>query len=270
MEYYQISIASSEQGQKDLLIALLGEEGYEGFEERDDRLIAFIPAADYNEQLLSDILLPLELEFSKEQIAQQNWNASWEANFEPVIIDSFCTIKAHFHDIEVNTPYKIVITPKMSFGTGHHATTRLMMQQMAGIDFKDRKVLDFGTGTGVLAILSEMLGAADVLAVDNDNWAYENTRENIEANSCSRIDVKQGSLDAAGDCYDIILANINRHILLEYMADMWTRLKPEGKVLMSGILNEDKDMIIKAAKGVEFNLVTETGDKGWISLLFSK
>jgi ribosomal protein L11 methyltransferase len=270
MEYIQVVVATAEQEQREILIALLENSGYEGFEEHDDKLVSYIAASEYNEEDLQETLLPFGLEFSTSSIAPQNWNAQWESNFEPVIIDGFCTIRAFFHHLEINTPYEIVITPKMSFGTGHHATTKLVMQQMADMDLKGKSVLDFGTGTGILAILAEMLGAGHILAIDNDEWSYDNTKENVETNNCSRISIERGSLEIASGPYDIILANINRHILLEYMADMYAKLTAGGTLLMSGLLVADTDIIKEAAQQVGFQHKRSGEHNGWISLLFNK
>src|ERR1044071_5770418 len=160
--YQQVSFTTADTGQKEILIALLGEEGYEGFEETNEGLNAFIPHDLFNEQVLKDIAASYSLSFTRQTIEKRNWNEEWERNFQPVIVDDFCTVRAAFHKIEVATSYEIIITPKMSFGTGHHSTTFLMMRSMKGLDFKSKKVLDFGTGTGILAILAELLGAAEV------------------------------------------------------------------------------------------------------------
>jgi ribosomal protein L11 methyltransferase len=270
MEYKQITIPVADQEQKEILVALLENISYEGFEENDDSIIAYIPGADYHEDELKTILGTLGLSHNLQTIQQQNWNAQWESNFEPVIVEGFCTIRAAFHNIEINTPYQIVITPKMSFGTGHHATTRLMMQQMSKIDFKGRKVLDFGTGTGILAILAEMLGAGHIMAIDNDEWSYENTKENKLTNNCRKIAVFQGSLEISDNDYDIILANINRHILLNYMNDMYMKIKNDGLILMSGLLKEDREIIMESATTAGFKLLEASEENNWIALLFRK
>ena len=270
MEYLQVNIPCGNEEQKEITIALLENAGYEGFEEKEDSVAAYINKDQFNKEELEGILAPMALGFTTEIIAQQNWNSAWESNFEPVIIEEFCTIRASFHDLKVTTPYEIVITPKMSFGTGHHATTLQMVQQMAGMDFIGKRVLDFGTGTGILAILAEMLGATEILAIDNDGWAYENTKENIGANNCRKVEVQQGSLELAGEGYDIILANINRHILLEYMNDMYNKTKTGGHVLMSGLLREDRDIVEKAAAKAGFQLGNYSEHNNWISLLFKK
>ncbi|MBL7718091.1 MAG: 50S ribosomal protein L11 methyltransferase [Flavipsychrobacter sp.] len=270
MHYQQVTISVEAQEQKDILIALLEHIGYEGFEEQPTGLVAFIPEEEYSEASLAEVLTPFGVEFSLQRVEQQNWNAQWESNFSPVIVEGFCTVRAGFHDMEVTTPYEIVITPKMSFGTGHHATTRLMMQRMGAMEFAGKKVLDFGTGTGILAILAHMLGATDIEAIDNDEWSYENSVENVTGNNAAEIKVKLGSLDAAEGTYDIILANINRHILLHYMSDLYDKLNPTGTVLMSGILTEDLDIIENAAEQAGFILAAREESNNWLCLLFNK
>jgi ribosomal protein L11 methyltransferase len=258
-------------GQSDILIALLTDIGYDGFEEAGDNLLAYIGEPKFSEEELQKVADMIGVTYTLETIAPQNWNEVWESNFLPVIVDDFCTIRAHFHDIKITTPYQILITPKMSFGTGHHATTQLMIQLMREVDFRGKKVLDFGTGTGVLAILAEMLEATQVLAIDNDSWCVENAEENIMRNNCSRIVVKNGSLEIA-DAFapDVILANINRHILLQYMGALHRLLQPGGTILMSGLLADDES-IIKEAAGREGFIFSELRmQTNWIAMRFSR
>jgi ribosomal protein L11 methyltransferase len=270
MEYTKLSFTVKPEI-NDVLIARLAEMGFEGFEEEDGILHAFIASNQYSEAEAIALSLAYEASFSKEIIAQQNWNAMWEANFQPVIVEGFCTIRADFHIIEVDTPYEIVITPKMSFGTGHHATTKLMMMQMKNIELRGKKVFDFGTGTGILAILAEILGSTEIVAIDNDEWSYENATENAGKNSCSHITLKQGSIeDASNTTFDIILANINRHILLKHMQRMHEIANAGGFLLMSGLLIEDKEIIVSAAEEVGMKFISHSELNGWISLLFTK
>ena len=204
-------------------------------------------------------------------IPKQNWNAVWEENFQPVIINDFCTVRADFHDLEVTTPYEIIITPKMSFGTGHHATTQLMMLMMKDMDLGGKKVLDFGTGTGVLAILAEKLGAGSVLAIDNDEWSVENAGENIKKNNCRRITIELNTADLfPAGTWDVIAANINRHILLHYMHQLSRNTVHGGIVLMSGLLLADREVIGEAAKAEGLEVIGFQELNGWISLAFRK
>ena len=271
MEHLKVTLSITSPDECDILIALLSGIGYDGFEEEEGHLLAYIAQTAFSEDELAEVTTSRGITYTTELIAAQNWNARWESNFEPVVVDGFCTIRAHFHDMEIATPYDIMITPKMSFGTGHHATTQLMMQFMKDIDLKDKTVLDFGTGTGVLAILAEMLGAADILAIDNDEWSVINTLENIERNSCNKITVMQGSLEIADDFQPgIILANINRHILLQYMPMLYAKLATQGTLLMSGLLTDDREIIMEAAleAGFKYNGLREQAN--WIALIMEK
>ena len=271
MRYIKVRFTDIASDASDMLIAMLSDIGFNGFEEAARELLAYSDEAAYSAEELEAIAASLGVCYETETLDQQNWNALWESNFQPVVVDGICTIRAHFHDIEIATPYEIVITPKMSFGTGHHATTRLVIMQMKDIDFTGKSVLDFGTGTGVLAIFAEMLGAADILAIDNDEWSVENAIENAARNNCSRITVKQASMEdipATGN--DIILANINRHILLRYMDDMYNRLVNGGSIVMSGLLVEDRDIIVDAATSSGFKLINLSCIDNWIALFFVK
>ena len=271
MKYIKVTIKNVTDEASDMLIALLSDTGFNGFEETENALFAYIEEVAFNPEMLAAIADEQKVDYEIEIIAPQNWNALWESNFEPVIVADFCTIRAHFHDIAVSTAYDIVITPKMSFGTGHHATTQQMIMLMKSIHFSGKSVLDFGTGTGVLAILAEMLGSTDVLAIDNDKWSVENAKENIERNGCKYISVQEASLgDISVAAFDIILANINRHILLQYMTLLYSKLNFGGKILMSGLLIEDKDIILDAASGAGFQFVKMTELNNWIALLFEK
>lgn len=267
MNYTKITIATESSENRELLIALLSDGGYEGFEENDNELLAYIAEAKYNEAVLVQMLSLVDVSFSTEIVAPRNWNEMWETDIQPVIVDEFCTIRTHFHTVEVSTPYDIVITPKMSFGTGHHATTQLMMLGMKDIEFGNKSVLDFGTGTGVLAILAGMLGATDISAIDNDEWSVSNATENMIRNNSERIAVAKASLEEIPKKeYHIILANINRHILLEYMHDMYERLFGGGVLLMSGLLTDDEQIVTEAAKAAGFEIEKVSVRNGWISI----
>lgn len=268
MVYTQVSVRGLNEEQKELLIALLSVEGYEGFEETPDALNAFIPAPDFNERALGELLVRTGGSYTIQEIQETNWNKEWESNFEPVTIGDFCVIRADFHAPQPGTAHEIIITPKMSFGTGHHATTQMMIRQMRHLVFTGRKVLDFGTGTGVLAILAEKLGASQVLAIDNDEWSISNTLENMDRNAAG-FQVRQGSLEVArGERFDIILANINRHILLAYAAELRSLITAGGTLLLSGLLEEDKEVVVPAYEEAGFKLQADDNEGKWIALLF--
>lgn len=271
MDYIQLSFSVNDEAIREVLIAKLSEAGYEGFEETDNLLNAFISSEAYDEAELHHCLAGFDFPYTKSTVQQQNWNALWEKSFEPVIVEGFCTVRADFHAIDLETPYEVVITPKMSFGTGHHATTMLMMQEMQHINMTDKKVLDFGAGTGILAILAENLGARDILAIDNDEWCFENITENIARNNSVKVRAAIGSLEIVEEKdFDIILANINRHILLMYMDRLYELLDKEGVILMSGLLKEDYDIISTAATKSGFKLQKLNELNNWIVLLFHK
>mgnify|MGYP001810548149 CR=1 FL=1 len=258
----------AESDERDMLVATLAEVGYEGFEETSDALHAFIPAEDFDKDALDAVANGIP--YTLEDIEQRNWNAEWEAGIEPVVVEDFCTVRAHFHEPASGTPYEVIITPKMSFGTGHHATTRLVIGAMQGIDFGGKRVLDFGTGTGVLAILAAKLGATELLGIDIDVWAVDNAIENAGRNDCSHIDMRLGILDDVDGRYDVILANINRHILLAGMERMYGLLETGGTIVMSGLLTDDEQIVVVNARAVGFTDEYVTTENGWIAIKMLK
>ena len=269
MQYLKVTLFTTHE--QEILIALLSDIGYEGFEETEEELYAYIPHHEFDAAELLSLISPLHIPYQTTVIPDQNWNSLWESNFEPVVIDNFCTIRAHFHAIEAVTPYEIIITPKMSFGTGHHATTRMMVAQMKDIDFTRRSVLDFGTGTGVLAILAEKRGAANIMAIDIDDWCVENALENVAINNCSHINIQKGTLDdISGSVFDVVLANINRNILLHYTKKLYHILNNDGIILLSGLLSEDKAIIIEAYQKAGFEFKNSVQDGNWIALILQK
>jgi ribosomal protein L11 methyltransferase len=268
MSHIQVTCNIEEGIERDMLIAKLSNEGYDCFEEKEAELIASIDAAIFDETALK--AATENISYSLTEIAPQNWNAVWEADFQPVVVERFCRVRAGFHPQVNDTQYEIVITPKMSFGTGHHATTKMMITAMQSIDFLEKRVFDFGTGTGILAILAKKLGAAYVFANDNDEWAVPNALENAINNSCE-IEIKQGALeDFVHQPYDIILANINKNVLLQYMSDMSSLLSVNGHLLLSGILEEDIESISTSALANGLKLLHTNYLNGWVTILFSK
>lgn len=263
--HIQISIEASEE-QQEILISQLEELGATGFEQTETHLLAYFDEEAFPSYEVNALLHGST--FQLNTLQQQNWNAVWESNFEPVIVDDFCAVRAHFHEPIPNVMHEILITPKMSFGTGHHATTYMMMQQMRDIDFKNKEVFDFGTGTGILAILAEKLGAASILAIDNDEWSIENTAENIEKNNCQKITATFSSNIPTNKPFDIILANINRNVILQYFSYLKQTVKEKGFILFSGLLTDDKEVIEKAASEYGLQLVKHIERNKWISLLF--
>ena len=254
--------------QQDWVIAHLAEAGYEGFEQSDRELKAFIPETSFDKHYLKELAFKYQLSYVVDTIPAQNWNAVWESNFQPIVVEDFVGVRAAFHATMKGVVHEVVITPKMSFGTGHHATTWMMMRQMKEIDFNNKVVFDFGTGTGVLAILAEKLNAKEIIAADIDDWSIENAKENISLNQCKRILILQSDSMSTDDVFDIILANINKNVLLENMEKMAGQLKKNGVLLLSGLLTADETDIVQSAKN---NLLVFAGKvvlDNWLCLKF--
>jgi ribosomal protein L11 methyltransferase len=268
-KYIQIEFHNISNEQSEILIADLSESGFEGFEEEETSLKAFIPENLFNEDLIKEIVIQQNISYIKTVIEETNWNEVWESNFQPVIVDDFVAIRAHFHEPIQSTQFEIVITPKMSFGTGHHATTYMMMQQMRDIDFNNKSVFDFGTGTGVLAILAEKLGAKEILGTDNDEWSITNATENTQRNNCNKIKLKLSSVVPNENKFDIILANINKNVILANVQILKQQLKQNGVLLLSGLLKEDENDILSATDKLGFKLINSIERSNWLSIRLS-
>ncbi|MFM9944260.1 MAG: 50S ribosomal protein L11 methyltransferase [Bacteroidia bacterium] len=224
---------------KELVEAELMNAGFEGVWENNDCICLYVKEEDLDMEILKSILTQYNLieSYTYKPIENINWNADWESSFEPIQIGDKCLIRADFHPTR-NLPYEIVITPKMSFGTGHHETTYLMAETLLDTDLKNKTILDMGCGTSVLSILAEKLGASQILAIDNDDWAIENSKENIEYNKCNNISVFNNDACFSGK-FDIIVSNINRNINLELLQKYAPALNQGGKILLSGFYNHD-------------------------------
>ena len=255
-----------------ILIAELGEVGFESFVENDSGVSAYIQKKDWYESILSNIQIlesdEFKISFQKKEIETVNWNAEWEKDFKPILVDNQCTVRAPFHGIP-DTKYDLIIEPKMSFGTGHHETTHMMIQHILKNNFKSKSVLDMGCGTGVLAILAEKLGAENIDAVDIDNWCYLNSIENAERNQCKNINVYEGDASLLqSKKYDIIIANINRNALLNDISVYAQCLNPEGIVFLSGFYREDIPLIEEECQRhmLKLNEIIERGQ--WVAVKF--
>lgn len=266
--HYEVCITAESEMQA-LLVAELSLIDYEGFEESDAELKAYVPEALYNENLLNELLKKYDLTCSLSIIEKKNWNQLWESNFEPVQVDDFVGIRAGFHPGFTGVQHEIVITPKMSFGTGHHATTWMVMKLMQELDFAGKSVFDFGTGTGILAILAEKLGAASVLGVDNDDWCVENASENIGINSCRVTDIEKTEVLFLDRKFDVMLANINRNIILENLVQMVGGVKAGGDILLSGLLESDEADILDACRKQGLIYHKTLKRNGWVAIRLS-
>lgn len=269
MDYLKYFIPAS-AAEQEILLALLSEFSFDTFEEGEEGLSAFMPLAAKDadqqakiEQMLSDRGLNSQIE----TIAHKNWNAIWEAGFEPIRIPGVCLVRAKFHEPEAEFPLEIIIQPEMAFGTGHHATTYLMMKRMADLSFSGKNVLDFGCGTGILAILASKLGANKVVANDNDPLAVDNTIQQLQLNGIVNVSTHLATLDELErGTFDIILANINRNVLLATMPALSRQLVSGGQLLLSGILAHDVALIKQAVSEAQLSLVQVEQKEDWTCL----
>ncbi|MFT4533993.1 MAG: ribosomal protein L11 methyltransferase [Saprospiraceae bacterium] len=235
------------QSTSEIIIGLLSIYPFESFEEHDTYMIAYIPEDELSTDVAKEVeavLNRLKTTFTIETIEPQNWNALWESSFEPVVVDDFCVVRADFHDKMENVKHDIIINPKMAFGTGHHETTYMMMSAMRNMIITDKTIFDYGCGTGILAILASKLNSGAIDAIDIEQESYDNTLENAQINSVSNINVDCATLETFdAKVYDVILANINRNVLLNSSKELYSRLASDGVLLLSGILEDDEVLV---------------------------
>ena len=258
----------------EILIAELGNVGFESFIENENGVIAYIQKASWNDSILDSIFVlnsnEFLIDYIKSEVAQTNWNAEWEKNFEAIHVDNLVSIRAPFHK-NPHLKYDIVIEPKMSFGTGHHETTHMMIQHLLNLNLDNKKVLDMGCGTGILAIFAEMKGANPTDAIDIDNWCYLNSLENIGRNNCQFISVFEGDSSLLiNKKYDVIIANINRNILLADMKTYTNSLNQNGILLLSGFYKEDILVINQEVSKFNLKLETTIERNNWVALKYQK
>ena len=276
MNYYACSFSNPEnETLKDMLMELLGAAGFDSFMDTDEGFEAYCQEKSLDETELDEILQMEQFSnvklLKKELIPDQDWNATWEASYEPVIINELCRIKAPFHQVEGSYKYDLVIEPKMSFGTAHHETTSQIIELMLQSDFKGHNVLDMGAGTGVLAILAKKLGSSMTVAIDNDEWAYRNALDNVKLNDETEIVVELGDANSLNNRqFDIILANINRNILLRDMKEYVKCLVDGGKIFFSGFYEEDLKLIAKEAECLGLKYVNHVTKNNWTAAVFIK
>ena len=259
----------------ELLMAEIGQIGFESFLETDKGFEAYVELEKYDK----DKLLVIKDKYSKQttvlfyqdRIQKQNWNEEWEKSYEPIIVDGKCLIRADFHKIEERYPYELIITPKMSFGTGHHQTTYLMVKNQMAIDHRDKRVMDAGCGTAILSVMASKLGAREVEAFDIDEWSVSNGKENIEVNGCTNIRHQQGKLSELtfGGKFDIILANINKNVLLDEMRLYKEYMQPGGILLLSGFYTEDIPDLLRTGAPLALKEVRRDDRENWAALLLS-
>jgi ribosomal protein L11 methyltransferase len=268
MNYIEITFEGIDQENIEILIAVLPDFGFHGMEETDFGLKAYANEGGAQLEALHAFTESMDIEFSIQPIAEENWNSSWESNFEPVVIPGKIQVRAHFHEPLESVAHQILITPKMSFGTGHHPTTKMMMLAMLDIDFKGKTVVDFGTGTGILSILAVQLGATSVIAIDNDNWSIENVKENINLNHAEGVHVIKAENLNEVETVDIMVANINKNVLLDHVESLRSKTAENGRLIISGLLRTDYEDILNAYVPYfgENHQKWEEGD--WIALSF--
>jgi len=258
----------------EILIAELGHVGFESFVENDNGVTAYIQKQEWNSNILDDLYIlgsaEFNIKFSYHEVIQTNWNKEWEKNFNPIQVDGQVSVRAPFHK-NPSLKFDIVIEPKMSFGTGHHETTHMMIQHLLALDLENKKVLDMGCGTGILAIFAEMKGAQPTDAIDIDSWCYQNSIENVQRNGCKHITVLEGDSSLLkGEKYDVIIANINRNILLSDMKIYTDSLHQEGILLLSGFYKDDIAIIESEVvkHGLVFDKMIQRNR--WVALKYKK
>ena len=258
----------------DIFVAELVEIGYDSFQELDHGLDAYVEENHFDEMALKKVIekYPGEINYTFSPLENKNWNEEWEKNFEPVVIDGKCIIRATFHQVPEHYDYEVIINPKMSFGTGHHETTSMMASWQLKMDFRGKRVMDAGSGTGILAILSEKRGANEVVANDIEEWAYNNCIENIALNNCSKITCLTGEIGSLAITapFDIILANINKNVLLHEMNQYAKYILPKGLLLLSGFYLEDLDDICEEAAKYGFAKTDLMTKNNWASILLQR
>ena len=275
MDYIELKLKCRED-YRDILMAELAEAGFSSFADSDKGFEAYAEPADFDKSIFDEVVSRYHkvagIKYELGKVARQNWNKEWESNYDPIIVNDRCAVRATFHEPMPQYEHEIIITPKMSFGTGHHQTTKLMLCHQLKTSHEGKRVLDVGCGTGILAIMASRLGAAEVRACDIDEWAVENSRENFELNHCTNIEVQQGTLQETSftGTYDIVLANINKNVLLEEMKTYVKYLKPDGLLFLSGFYEADVEDLLTEASSYGFKKKAQDSEKNWTAMVLDR
>lgn len=274
MNYLELELQFKNPDFSEILVAELSEIGFSSFSGDENFLKAYIPTSEFEEKKLEECFFlnkyKDQINLKKQIIKSENWNRKWEENFEPVMIEDKIYVHAPFHESKTGIPVEILIMPKMAFGTGHHATTYLMLKQMLGLDLKNKRVADLGCGSGILAIAASKMGTESVSAVDIDEWSYRNAIENARANHVKNIVIKQGTATVLEEKFDVVLANINRNVLIAEMKLYHKLVADHGLLLLSGFFRADKQVINEAATSEGFVSILEMEKDNWLSVLYKK
>lgn len=278
MNYVEVNLKCKPNNEaiNSVLASLLADIGYDSFVEHEEGTLAYVVSSLYDEEALKNVIenfpLDAQVDYEVKDIEDQNWNEEWEKNyFSPIVLEDQCVIKSSFHKDVPDAKYTIIINPKMAFGTGHHQTTILMLQEILKRDFSGQSVLDMGCGTAILAILASMRGAKDVLAIDIDQWAYDNAIENLNLNAVTNVEVEIGGANLLGkQTFDTVIANINRNILLEDMHAYAAVLNKGGVLYMSGFYTEDIDILKEEAEKHALVFEYSTQKDNWAGVKFTK
>ncbi|MEM9857784.1 MAG: 50S ribosomal protein L11 methyltransferase [Bacteroidota bacterium] len=274
IDYLAVQLTCAEDF-RDILVAELSQLEYDSMMETENGLEAYIDRELFNEAELKDLLNKYHMQniqYEVQEVVSRNWNEEWEKNYDPICVDDQIYVRATFHEPRAGFQYEIVINPRMSFGTGHHSTTYLMLKNQLNIDHEHKRVLDAGTGTGILAVMAEKLGANDILAYDNNGWSTENAPENLKLNRCNAISIQEGTIDTINisGLYEIILANINKNVLLDEIPTYSRFLEPSGYLLLSGFYEHDAQDIVQKAKKNGLKEKSRNKKNDWCSIVFTK